>query len=304
MKKIVKKLLCLLFLVTSSGCSTHHQMTLAKFNKLTPNYAPIKQGQIEYYDFGSGTPIVLIPGYATDVTSWNKVFLAALARQHRVIVLNNRNVGASYMPSRFYGSKELANDTYRLIQKLKLNKPTVIGISMGGMIAQHLAILHPECMSHLVLINTAIAGNKAIRPTQEVENKLRGLSKNKIGFYIAAVDLFFPAKWKIKMAAALATDRFQPSNYTEIDSARVIPEQQHLLTQWFDDDETANLTHTIRLPVLILNGKADIVIPPANSVILAKTIPHAKLVRWNEGGHAMIYQFPEEMGHAINQFIG
>jgi pimeloyl-ACP methyl ester carboxylesterase len=55
--------------------------------------------------------------------------------------------------------------------------------------------------------------------------------------------------------------------------------------------------------VLILNGKADIVIPPANSVILAKVIPRAQLVRWNDGGHAMIFQYPEAIGDEINNFM-
>ena len=57
------------------------------------------------------------------------------------------------------------------------------------------------------------------------------------------------------------------------------------------------------MPVLILNGGADVVIPPVNSIILANTIPQARLMRWPEGGHAMIYQYPEELAGAINDFI-
>ena len=57
------------------------------------------------------------------------------------------------------------------------------------------------------------------------------------------------------------------------------------------------------MPVLILNGEADSVIPPINSIILTRTIPHAQLVRWKEGGHAMIYQYPEQIANTVNDFI-
>jgi pimeloyl-ACP methyl ester carboxylesterase len=69
------------------------------------------------------------------------------------------------------------------------------------------------------------------------------------------------------------------------------------------DDTTGEKIKYLTMPVLILNGEADAVIPPANSLILARTIPHAQLVRWKTGGHAMIYQYPDEMATAINRFI-
>ncbi len=152
MNTIFKNICCLLLMLVISGCSTHQHLATEKFNQLAPHYASIQQGKIEYYELGHGTPIVLIPGYATDVTSWNKVFVATLASHHRVIILNNRNVGGSHLPSSHYGSQDLANDTDQLIHQLHLKKPAVIGISMGGMIAQQLAIMHPNSVGQLILI--------------------------------------------------------------------------------------------------------------------------------------------------------
>ena len=57
------------------------------------------------------------------------------------------------------------------------------------------------------------------------------------------------------------------------------------------------------MPVLILNGTADAVIPPINSSILVQTIPHAELIRWKDGGHAMIYQYPKQIAQCIDNFI-
>jgi pimeloyl-ACP methyl ester carboxylesterase len=303
MKFIIKNCLAISLFLLMSACSFHHQVPAENIKQLTPHIAKIQQGKIEYYQMGSGSPIVLIPGYATDVTSWNRDFLAVLSQQHRIIVMNNRNVGASSTEARNYAMKDMANDTYFLIKKLGLKKVTVIGISMGGMIAQQLALSHPASLDHLILINTAIAGQQAIMPTPDVEKKLRELPKSKLGFYMSAVDLFFPPTWKARMAISLATDRFQPGRYTEIDAGRVMPEQQRVITQWFADNNAAAKLKNIRLPVLILNGKADIVIPPANSMILAENIPKAKLIRWKDGGHAMIYQYPVEMGRVINDWL-
>jgi len=302
-----KKWLALLLMISLSGCSAHRQLNnpypVEKLKKLNPQYVTIHGGYLEYYRFGNGSPIVLIPGYVTDVSSWNRQFLATLGKQHQVIVFNNRNVGGSYVHSNHHESADLANDTYQLIRQLHLHKPAVLGISMGGMIAQQLAVLHPKTLGQLILINTAIAGKQAVRPTQSAEEFMLNMPTNKLGRYIVALKLFFPSSERLPMGLALALDRFQPQNYTEINASTVISQQRTLVTKWIHDDATAVKISKLHLPVLILNGGADDVIPPVNSIILARTIPHARLKRWQNGGHAMIYQYPEEIGRSVNDFI-
>lgn len=304
---VIIRCICFSLFMLLTSCSTYRQSAYQKtdvnFRALSPRYVTIKQGQIEYYSFGRGSPIVMIPGYATDVTSWNRHLLAVLAQKHQVILLNNRNVAGSHIHSNSYRAEDLANDTYRLIKTLGLKKPAVVGISMGGMIAQQLAVLHQDSLGQLILINTSIAGSKAVHPDPKTEAKLVALPKNKLGFYAAAVELFFPPAWKPQMAYSLAADRFQPKYYTEIDAGAVMPQQRRLVMAWLNNDAAAIKIDKLHLPVLILNGEADVVIPPKNSVILANSIPHAKLVRWKDGGHAMIYQYPDEIGNAINNFI-
>jgi pimeloyl-ACP methyl ester carboxylesterase len=299
--------LFLLVVLILSACSQRHQATAsfsAKDLKALPShYAEVKNGRIEYYRFGSGSPIILINGYMTDVSGWNQEFLTALARQHDVIVLNNRNVGRSIIQSPHYESKDLANDTYQLIQELGLKKPAVLGISMGGMIAQQLAVLHTDKIGPLILINTAIAGKSAIHPSPTVEEQMMEIPKNKLSRYVTAVQLFFPAAWKMQMAYTLATDRFQPLNYKEIEPATIISKQRELVLRWINDDATEKKISRLTMPVLILNGEADIVIPPMNSVVLANAIPHARLIRWKQGGHAMIYQYPEQIASRVTDFI-
>ncbi|MDR3478487.1 MAG: alpha/beta hydrolase [Gammaproteobacteria bacterium] len=299
--------LILILVLLLSACSPYKQSTqiisTEQLSKLHPHYVAVQRGRMEYYRFGQGSPIVLIPGYATDVSSWDRKFLATLGQHHQVIVLNNRNVGGSYVPSEHYESQDLAKDTYQLIEKLRLKKPAILGISMGGMIAQQLALLCPNKLGQLILINTAIAGKNAIHPSEAVEKSLIDMPQNKLGRYAIAIKLFFPPEWRAKMAVALATDRFQPENYLEINPIKTMPEQRRLVMDWLNDETSAKKITALHLPVLILNGQADIVIPPMNSVILARRIPGAKLLRWKDGGHAMIYQYPQQIANSVNDFI-
>lgn len=297
----------LFFALFAAGCSTYnpsiHQYATQKLSKLPPHYVATPQGQIEYYRAGHGSPVVLIAGYATDVSSWNREFLATLAQHHQIIVPNNRNVGGSKISSASYNTDALASDMQSLIQQLRLKKTAVVGISMGGMIAQKLAVLYPQSVSHLILINTSIAGDKTVQPAPEIKEKLLNLPTYKLGFYLTAIDIFFPPKWKTRMAYSLIADRFQPQLSSKIDPETVMSKQQDLILQWLSDNATAKKLNKLPMPVLVLNGESDVIIPPINSDILASTLPHAELIRWKDGGHAMIYQYPESMGNEINRFI-
>tara|TARA_R110000868_G_scaffold207211_3_gene456153 strand:+ start:90 stop:1004 length:915 start_codon:yes stop_codon:yes gene_type:complete len=300
MNKTIKKyVIALTICLFVTGCSTRQPDQA----KLCPLYATISTGHIEYYQIGSGSPIVLIAGYATDVTSWNRDFLAALAKQHRLIILNNRNVGSSRVSTSHYDSRDMANDVAQLIQHLQLKKPSVLGISMGGMIAQQVAVSHAKETGSLILINTAIAGKKGVRPAPDIEKSMLNIPPNKLGFYSVAVRSFFPTEWKARMASSLMVDRFQPALHHDIDLSAVMPEQRRVILKWADDNVTAKKIQNVNMPTLILNGRADRVIPPINSEILATNIPHATLRRWRDGGHAMIYQYPKEMAEVINQFL-
>lgn len=298
----------LLFLALIIGCfgnlAAITPLTKERLEHSQPHYANVSNGVIEYYDFGKGSPIVLIAGYGSNVNSWDWRFLSALASQHRVIIFDNRNVAGTKITATTYTSKDLADDTYHLINALQLNKPAILGISMGGMIAQQYAISHPDAMSKLVLINTAIAGTHSVPPSLAVQKEMFTPPRSTVELYMRAIKLFFPPQWQPRMAAELLIDRFHSVYIHEvmIGNATLL-KQQKLVRTWSRNNRAQEQIAHMSKPTLILNGGADIVIPPINAVILAKTIPHAQLLRWAEGGHSMIYQFPYPLAAAINQFL-
>jgi pimeloyl-ACP methyl ester carboxylesterase len=132
---------------------------------------------------------------------------------------------------------------------------------------------------------------------------MMNMPSNKVGRYMLADELFFPPAWRLQMSYELIADRFIPADYIEIEPESVMPKQRQLILHWMNDDVTVKKIRKINLPVLILNGESDAVIPSGNSIILLRAIPHAQLFRWKQGGHAMIYQFPNQMARIINSFI-
>lgn len=291
----IKLIITLCLCLSIAGCQ--HKLSSVK-----SNYAPIKNGKVQYYRFGKGSPIVLIAGYGVDTSSWDVDFLQALAKEHEVIVFNNRQVGGTVVHSKEYTAQALAEDDYQLLHALKLNKPTILGYSMGGMVAQQLAVLHPNEIHSLILLNTAIAGY-AVHPSTRVEEKMKTTPITHIGRLVKGVDLFFPLKWKLPMTYSLISNRFLPNDYIENDTRPILAEQQRLVLAWINDKQTAEKIKTLSLPTLILNGESDEVIPPVNSIILANSIKGAYLVKWKEGGHGMIYQYPNEIANVINKFL-
>ena len=115
-------------------------------------------GDVGYREVGKGSPIVLITGYLASMDNWAPSFLDALAAHHRVVVFDNAGVGeTSPLPGRLTISG-MADQTSALISALRLHRPAVLGWSMGGMIAQALAVRHPDQVGRLVLAATQ-AGN-------------------------------------------------------------------------------------------------------------------------------------------------
>src|SRR5438093_13759231 len=111
-----------------------------------------KVGTIDlYYDEqGSGDPLLLVMGLAADSAAW-MFQVPDFARHHRTIVFDNRGVGRSAKPPGPYTIHEMADDTVGLLDALGIARAHVVGVSMGGMIAQELALRHPERVARLVL---------------------------------------------------------------------------------------------------------------------------------------------------------
>lgn len=270
---------------------------------LVPGYIKSPGGKIEYYRFGKGTPIVLITGYFANVKAWNRSFLKALASEHDVIIFDNRNVAGSTNTSKNYKAMDLAEDTKYLLDGLHVSHATILGISMGGMIAQQFAITYPESVDHLILINTLVAGIQPHFPDKQVQADLYSSPKNKLTQYLLALKILFPPEARFKMFFMFLQDRFKSSTEEAPLSPEVVQQQRELVLSWIKDTKALEKIKQLKMPVLILSGGSDALIPPDNADVLHREIPDSTLVRWEKGGHLMIFQYPDAIANVINQWL-
>jgi len=281
-------------------------------NAATPAYSnqstlkqyilPVQHGQLAYYRFGHGSPMVLITGYGATLSEWNNTFLYTLAKSHEIIVFDNRGVGNSIFSTNSYNIRDLSNDTAQLITKLHLNKPTIVGWSMGGMVAQELAIQNPTLIGKLVLMNTKMGGNSAIPTASDIEEKLTDKSGTHEEKFNRVMHILFPMTDVDDMSKDFVANMFKPGGKPE---PSVIPsvllKQKTLLKNWQTANDIPQKLRQLNVPTLILSGSEDVIIPPQNAVILADTIPGSQLVIIKNGGHAMMYQYPKIIAEDIDK---
>ncbi len=196
-----------------------------------------RNGPIAYVRFGRGTPLLLITGYRATLGEWNGYFLGELARHHDVIVFDNRGVGTSALKADHgdiaYSMHDMAADAADLIASLKLSRVNVVGWSMGGMIAQHLALDAPEKINSMTLITTALPGPDAVPLTPHVQDVLSSSGANAFG---QIMGILFPEDARADAMQCFVGDMFKPRGYT----AGAVPDtvaaqQNRAMSSWFAD---------------------------------------------------------------------
>jgi len=270
-----------------------------------------KVGAIDlYYDEqGSGDPLLLVMGLAADSAAW--LFqVPDFARHYRTVVFDNRGVGRSAKPPGPYTIHEMADDTAGLLDVLGIARAHVVGVSMGGMIAQELALRHPERVRGLVLACTYP------EPDAEVERQ-RQFSMAQFGGTVAA-----DGEMRIDLTALDPTLFFQhllPRVFNQAFIDQELPKLMQLfsgaLQYGFSMEailgqvaavmghRATDRLHQIKARTLVITGDADLLIPPANSRVLAEHIPNAKLVTIPGGSHGFNFETPEIFNREVLDFL-
>jgi pimeloyl-ACP methyl ester carboxylesterase len=251
--------------------------------------AHTRLGAIGYRVVGSGPPLVLIMGYAGTMEVWDPRLVHALALHNRVVMFDNSGVGRTQpLPGELTATltiDAMADQTSALIDTLGLGRPDVLGWSMGGMIAQALAVLHPAQVRRLVLCAT-IPGTGAVVPSQAA---------------IRAGSLF-PAKQVNAYDAFTAAISEYPA--APAPSAATKTAQAGAVTDWWDGTDAAGRKIArISVPTLIADGTADQLDPVANDHALARLIPGARLVLYPDAGHGFLFQEGTRFASLVESFL-
>ena len=259
-----------------------------------------KLGPVAYRSVGSGPPLVLIMGYAGTMQTWDPLFVDALATRHRVVTFDNAGIGATAaLSSPLTGPLSIdamADQTGDLIRALHLGRPDVLGWSMGGMIAQALAVRHPDEVDRLVLCATFPGGGHMVLPSQ---SEISALTSGNAQLTAAAL---FPANQRLAFDAMSAELGLYPT--PEQASATTIAAQAHASLQWFDGrDGAGREAARIGAPTLIADGTQDRLDAVANDVRLHNTIRGSRLVLYPDAGHAFLFQEGAPFNATVMSFL-
>jgi pimeloyl-ACP methyl ester carboxylesterase len=244
---------------------------------------------IHYQALGdpASPPLLLIMGLAVSSRAWDRLPELMAPRFH-VLVFDNRGTGRSSRHGFRYRMRDLADDAAAVIEASGAPSAHVFGISMGGMIAQELALRHPERVRSLALGCTFACWRKARAPAWRTKLDLLLLN---LGRTAVVPRLLVSPEWHAKHPSS-ALDWIRRAERTTLRAAlaQLIAVGRH---------NTLGRLAQIRAPTLVLTGDADRLIPPQNSEVLAAAIPGARLVTLPGAGHAFPLEREEETVRAL-----
>ena len=237
---------------------------------------------------GAGDPVLFISGTGGDLRVRPNVLDGPLPQNHRVIAYDQRGLGRTEKPDGPYTMADYADDAAALLTALELEKVAVIGVSFGGMVAQHLAIRHPGRVSKLVLCCTSPGGDMPSYPFHELPSDLSPVERLLTLMPISdrrRNQAWQDANPEIVQQIMTQTERAAIQEHETPDYRRGARLQ---LEARRDHDTNAQLPE-ISLPTLICAGRHDGIAPPENQERLNTLIPDSRL-NWYEGGHLFMVQ--------------
>jgi len=259
----------------------------------------VKGLQMAYEIDGIGEPLLLIGGFTMVKESW-ELQVAPLAKHFRVVSFDNRGVGETTVPSEPFTIAEMAADTVGLMDGLGIDSAHIFGVSMGGLIAQVLALDHPDRVKKVVLGCTTHGGRHAVQPQKEV---MQLLGK--------AADPSIPVEESVRMRLpTVLSERFireEPERLEEFvrSSVQYYPTPEGAAGQMgaLSVFNVKKRLGEIRCPVLVITGAEDRMMPPENSRLLAEGIEGAELYMVDDAGHSFFFEKPDEVNGVLIDFL-
>ena len=252
--------------------------------------------QINYESRGNGFPLLMIHGLSENLLSWDPNLIQGLSEEYKLILFDIPGSGNSGLPDKELSIRLLADETIRLLDVLGYTKVNVLGVSMGGMIAQELILNYAERIRKMVLCSTHCGRPKFVPPSLEV---IQQINQEELS----------PQEMIKNILKALFSEKFLKENPDYVQdyinrrfsipiSKEGLMEQQKASMSFSSCDRL----HSIKSPILILHGKKDIMVPPQNASILAEIIPNSKL-RYLENSAHFLAEEVDQLLKYISDFL-
>lgn len=256
---------------------------------------------IYYETFGdpANPPLLIIPGLGdpTGKCAWQSADLAA---DYYVIVPDNRGAGRSDQPPPGYTVDDMATDAAALMDALGIRAANVFGFSLGGMVAQGLALNRPDLVARLALGCTTAGGALGFAPEDRVSETLVNppTTGDRYRDYLAG-------------AWVSCSPRFIDEQPATVEALAELSARFPQTSEGYAGQIQAALAHdvadrisSLRLPVLVMHGDADVLIPVENGLALARAIPGARLILYPGAGHLFFVEEAAAVNQDLRDFFG
>jgi pimeloyl-ACP methyl ester carboxylesterase len=251
--------------------------------------------ELYYERAGNGEPMLLIQGMSANILAWGDVFRPELERSFDCVVFDNRGMGRSGRAVLPFTIADMAGDAAGLLDALEIDRAHIVGISMGGAIAQELALAHSDRVRTLTIGATFCGGPGA---TLMSPGDLQMLGA---AYASGDPEQVFRAMWEINISP---THRAQVSSFEAFrEMAGRLPAPRPVVTQQMQacaQHDTSARLHELAMPTLVIHGTADRLIDVSNGKLIARLIP-APIELLEDVGHMFWWEQPERSAELVRE---
>jgi len=269
------------------------------------HYLDVDDTRFAYRLFGSagGTPLVLCHRFRATMDHWDPALLDILASEGPVIVFDNAGVGFS--TGRAADSiAGMAAAAASFIDALGYKQVDLLGWSLGGTVAQQLALDRPQLVRRLVLAGTSPGG---VPDSPRAPDKVWQVAGKPVNDDEDFLYLFFTES-AVSRELGLASLRRLDRRLLESRAAvalESVQRQAAAIGAWGAGKSSAyDRLHEIKAPTLVANGVHDIMTHAYNSYVISQRVPSAQLILYPDAGHGFLFQYPKQFGKHVLEFLG
>ena len=262
---------------------------------------------IAWYERGprTGPPLVMAIGTGSTMAEWDPALIELLATKRRVILFDYPGLGRSGPQRGTVTFPRYADTLARFLTAIGIERADILGWSMGGFVAQQLAIRHPDRVNHLILAGTNPGGDLA----QLGSKRAQDIDSDPNPTDAEVLRVLYPDTRAGQKEGRRFLRRLERASQTgEIPDDFDVPDatvdaQVRAEDPWLRSNANANALTTVRAPTLVTGGTQDEVTPPINMRRIARRIPNARLELFPDSAHAFLFQSRKRFAESVNRFL-
>lgn len=266
-------------------------------------FIEVEETRYAYRKFGAstGTPLIMLIHFRGTMENWDPKMVEPIAKERPVILFDNKGVGEtnSQTPTTI---AQMAKDAGAFIKALGLKQVDLLGFSIGGMVAQELALQEEHLIRRIIIAGSS--PEAGINPDPIIFERMNRHGGNEDDALNDFMFFFYRSTETSKAAGLNSLKRIMNQKQVE-SSEQVQAAQLEAVTKWSQTktDHNYDWLQNIPHPVLVTNGIEDVMVPTKNSYILAERLPNAQLIIYPDSGHGHLFQFPELFAENVNSFL-